>query len=171
MVVTIMTTSASSSLKLARNRSTYVFRIEGRGTIRESKAFQTLAEDILETDDGLVTLDLSACNYLDSTFLGSIAILHRRFGQAKAPRFVVHAARSHCRSLFGPTHLDTIVSIAEQLPSTIGDFEEVEIKEDAAPSLGRHVMHCHQRLAEIDSPHQQKFAAIAQRLEDELSKE
>lgn len=166
-----MTTSRSSSLKLARNSSACVFRIEGRGTIRESKAFQTLAEDILETDDGLVTLDLSACHYLDSTFLGSIAILHKRFGQAKAPRFVVHAARSQCRSLFGPTHLDTVVSIVEQLPDATGDFEEVEIREDAAPSLGRHVMRCHQKLAEIDSPHQKKFAAIAQRLEDELSGE
>lgn len=166
-----MTRPASSSLKMVRNSSGYTFRIEGRGTMRESNAFQKLAEDVLTTDNRSVVLDLSVCSYLDSTFLGSIAILHRRFGQAKDPRFMIYATRSLCQSLFGPTHLDALVAIIEQPPSTIGDYEEVEIKDDTAPSLGRHVMHCHRGLAELDTPHQQEFAAIARQLEEELSDE
>ena len=136
--------------------------------MQESKALQTRVEQILAIEHSKVVLDLSACDYLDSTFLGCIAILYRQFGQSPEPRFLVFATRSHCQSLFGPTHLDLVLTFADSLPDTTGDYEDVVIVDNTAPSLGHHVMHCHQRLAEIDGPHQQSFARIAERLKHEL---
>src|SRR4051812_24313726 len=67
-----------------------VIRVEGRGTMKESPAASGLANRTLAGDaSAVVVIDLSACTYLDSTFLGCITSLYGRFGHAPARRFFV----------------------------------------------------------------------------------
>ncbi len=161
----------SPSLQVAPIDSGYVFRIEGRGTARESKVFHQQAESLLTCETCQIVIDVSTCEYLDSTFLGSIADLFRRFGQSVDPQFAVHGARPHCKSLFGPTRLDTVLTIHESPPATTGEFEDIAIQEDRSRAFGQHVMRCHKRLAEIESPNQKIFAGIADRMAKELGEE
>src|ERR1041384_4057628 len=79
---------AVSTLKVAPTENGCMIRIEGRGTMLESTAAKNVALATLKGDDcAAVVFDLSACDYLDSTFLGCIAELHRGFGRSAPPRF------------------------------------------------------------------------------------
>src|SRR5207237_6075556 len=96
---------APSALKIGRTDNGYSVRVEGAGKMKESRAVQEFVVRTLGGADaaesaGSVAVDLSACEYLDSTFLGSLVFLSRRFGQAppgSAARFRVAAPSEKCR--------------------------------------------------------------------------
>ena len=76
-----------------------------------------------------VTVDLSACDYLDSTFLGCLLGLHKQFGRKAAGEgaarktsspFAVAAPPERLAKLFGPTRLDRLIQAAQEPPRVGG---------------------------------------------------
>src|SRR5690606_37147347 len=129
-------------------------RITGRGTMCESRRFYEYAKRWLEMegtsdeceDRTSLTLDLSACERLDSTFLGCLVDLHKRFNTAKRTRFVIVAPSAVRKSLLGTSRLDRLLCILDTPPATRG--EGIPLTDDAAAdpyALGVHVMECHRR--------------------------
>jgi hypothetical protein len=116
----------------------------------------------------MLILDLEACDYLDSTYLGALVDLHRRYATEDPVRFVV-AARVEARlKLFGPNCLETLFHYVEQAPEPLG--EELELTTPALDrdDLGRHVLECHRRLVELGGPNQAAMQGVVDRLEHEL---
>lgn len=124
---------------------------------------------MLSRDDGRVIVDLSNCEYLDSTFLGCLADLHKRFAKAGNESFAVAGPLDHCKSLFGSTRLETLLIRVDSAP-TVDEMKILDVVHRDSNSFGHHVLNCHRRLAEIDNPQQAVFAEIADRLATELDK-
>src|SRR5438874_2601419 len=92
----------STALKVAPTENGCVIRIEGRGTMKESPAASGLANRTLSGDSSaVVVIDLSACTYLDSTFLGCLTGLYGRYGHAPSPRFFVAGSPEKRKALLG----------------------------------------------------------------------
>src|SRR5262245_36951345 len=104
---------APSTLTVGRTRRGYYMRIVRRGTMRESPALHAFAQQILDEPGQLsLDIDLSACEYLDSTFLGSLLGLYRRFKQSGTPGpFAIAGPTDVLHRLLGPTRLDTILPL------------------------------------------------------------
>src|SRR5690349_3855422 len=69
-----------TALRVAPTENGCVIRIEGRGTMKQSPAPRAVALETLHGDDhAVVVIDLSACEFLDSTFLGFFAEMFARF--------------------------------------------------------------------------------------------
>jgi hypothetical protein len=123
---------------------------------------------VLDSEPGTLTLDLDACDYLDSTCLGALVDLHRRYGTADPARFVV-AARAEARlKLFGPNCLETLFHYVDQAPEPLGEELELDVQALGREDLGRHVLECHRRLAELAGPNQAAMQDVVDRLEHEL---
>ncbi len=159
-----------STIKMASCGEAWVARLEGRGTVRESPTLQGLATRILEArGDACVLLDLRGCEYLDSTFLGCIATLHRRFSAGRPQRFRIVAPEPVRARLFGPSGLDRVFAFAEAAPEPDADaWMDVPATALDERQLGYHVMDAHRRLAELGGPHALAFAAIAEQFALEL---
>ena len=155
-----------SNLKLGRTKSGHVVRIEGRGTMRESRMFHEFAADCLENGPCTLTADLSSCEYLDSTFLGCLLDLNKRY--ASNDRFSIAASSQHCHKLLGATRLDKILNIKDQVPAVIGPYVPIPKAAFDARELGHHVLECHRQLAQIEGPEQAVFAELVKRLAGEL---
>ena len=161
--------TATGSLHLAVAGTQYVFRVVGKGKARESKIFHVLAESILKSDASIsVTLDVQHCDYLDITFLGSIADVFRHFGSESESRFAIRGAPARCAELFGPTRLDSVLTILDTQGSADDAFQRVPIEECSTRSAAEHAVMCHRRLAEVPGPHQRTFARIADQMAQEL---
>ena len=171
-------TVAPSSLKVARTPTGFCLRVEGRGTMRESRpAAEFVNQSLTSTSAGpapTVVVDASACDHLDSTFLGCLVEMQRRVAKAPAgpgamgPRFVVSASPEKVRKLLSPTKLDAVLKTTPEPPQVVGEFVTLPPEDPADPDVVRHVMECHRRLAELGGPQQAAFAAIADNLEREL---
>ncbi len=115
-----------------------------------------------------LVVDLAGCDYLDSTFLGCLVDLHKHYGMRQPSRFTVVAPPEAAHRLLGPTHLDRFLHIADAVPETIGNAVELPREVLGPDDLGRHLLDCHRRLAEVEGPNQAIFQRIADRLATEL---
>lgn len=161
--------SQATSLKIAQTDDGYIVCIEGRGTLRESPAAEAFAGQVLRHEPGrTLVIDLQACPYLDSTFLGCLITLHKEFGKLQPPRFFV-AAPPDCRTrLLAPTFLDRYLNLLESPPAILSDWLSLPDTPLAPEELGRHVMECHRRLAELGGPCAAAFGRVADQLAREL---
>jgi anti-anti-sigma factor len=165
-----MPEAPASVLKVARTETGYCIRVEGRGTMRESPAASEFAARPLAQAETSVVVDLSACEYLDSTFLGCLVEMWRKATHGGS-RFVVSAPPDKVRELFGPTRLDAVLKTTAEPPAVVGEWLALPAGDPASSGVMRHVMQCHRLLAELGGPQQTAFAAIAASLERELAKD
>ena len=159
-------------MKIAPTETGCCIRVDGQGTMRHSPAVHDLAERTLVSNErATVVFDLSACDYLDSTFLGCLIDLYRRFGGGDPPRYFIAAPAERRKTLLGPTNLDRLIPSLDASPPVSGPWVNVPaVAEVKKSELMRHVMDCHRALAEVESPMRATFARIAEQIERELAK-
>lgn len=159
----------SSVIKVGRTRTGYRLRVEGRGTLRESPAVHEFAGHALGDEVSTLVVDLSACDYLDSTFLGCLVILQKRHGSGRPPRLQIAASPAVAQRAFAANHLRTLFLFIDECPEVVGDDHTIPAPALAAGELGGHIMECHRRLAEVGGPNRSAFGEVAEALARELS--
>src|SRR5262249_47038872 len=98
-----------TSLRIARTESGCVVRVEGRGTMRESPSLRAMTMQVLDEEPNTtLAVDLESCEYLDSTFLGCLVAMHKRYGQGPTCRFMIAASEAAIARLLAVTHLDRV---------------------------------------------------------------
>ena len=83
-------------------------------------------------------------------------------------RFRVAVPRNKSQKLLGPTRLNHLLDLTEVCPEPISDVVELSGRILPTADLGRHVMECHRRLAELGGPREESFRSIADQLAREL---
>ena len=162
---------APTVLNVGRLNDAVCLSVVGRGTMKESSTAMAFVCQSLDGGGTSAVIDLSRCDYLDSTFLGCLVTLHGRYnrGGAGRVRFVADAAKA--KQLLGPLGLDRVLPLVRESATVVGTAVPLPSEPAAdASALGRHVMDCHRRLAEVDGPNQAKFKMIADRMAAELGR-
>jgi anti-anti-sigma regulatory factor len=161
--------SQPCTLTIHRTSSGYVFRIAGRGTMRESPAVRDFICGAIE-DGADVVADLSACEYLDSTFLGCLVLLHKR-GQTSRGSFAVHADEIARARLLGSVGLERVLNFVDACPDCIGDGVNLPQADLERTEFWRHLLETHRRLAELGGPAAETFQRIADQMARELGED
>jgi anti-anti-sigma regulatory factor len=159
--------SNKDEVTVARTKSGYVVSVAGNGTRLQSPSVRDFACGAIE-DGEEVVVDLSACQYLDSTFLGCLVILHKR-GCENCDRFRVYAEETVRSRLLHPTRLDEVFTFCPQPPQQLGLPVILQRTELERKEFGRHLLATHEELAQVDSPAAGAFAKVAAQLRKELN--
>lgn len=160
--------AGSSTLSVGRGAGGYVVRVCGRGTMRESRTLHDYLACVLGQPDSRVTIDLAECDYLDSTFLGCLVSWRKQHGASA--RFFLAAPPAKVQSLLMPLRLHLVLPSVDAAPPVEGSFVAIPTVAHDSCDLGRHVMECHRRLAELGGPQQEAFTRIADGLERDLDR-
>jgi anti-anti-sigma factor len=159
-----------SVLKFGISDAGYLVRVEGRGTIDESISFTSFVSAILDCDSSRrVILDLSACDYLDSTFLGCLLALHQQFNRQSPQRFVIAASGEVRTRLLARTRLDQVLPLTDD-----GDTESprewqcISSAEMQQRDFVSYLIDCHRRLAKLGGPDSSALQQVAEQLAREL---
>jgi anti-anti-sigma regulatory factor len=162
--------SFAGSVAVAPTSAGCCLRVTGRGTVRESAAARAVATRTLDADPAsVVVVDLTPCDYLDSTFLGCLTGLFQAYGRSRPPRFLVAGPAPKRKTLMGACRLDKLLPATEAAPDVIGEFVDVPPCDEADPlETAKHVMACHRALAAVDGPMRAAFTRIADQLEKEI---
>lgn len=159
------TSAGTSVVEVGRTDGGFLLRIVGRGTMRESLVLHDHVIECLERETLNLTIDLTQCDYLDSTFLGCLVKLHKRLGPGQ---FEV-VAPGERRKLLSAAQLDKLLAVAEQAPTEIVSITTLTAEMICSEELGRHAMQCHRELARLGGPNQVVFERIAEQLARELN--
>ncbi len=155
-----------SEFLIGRFSNGIVVRLVDRGTMQESPAFRAAVERGLEA--GVVVFDATPCEYLDSTFLGCLIGLKKSCEHTSERRFLIAASAATRIKLFCTSSLDKYFDFVDTCPEILDEFATIEVGQHERDELGRHIMHCHERLAEMGGRESGAFRAIADRLAKEL---
>jgi anti-anti-sigma factor len=150
---------------LGRARTGSVIRIEGRATMRESPALRSAAEAAL--DSGALVWDLAECEYLDSTMLGCL-IGVRKLAEQRGRRMDIVADRSQQVKLFSTSSLHKYFEFVDESPAIQGMWLAIEPDRVDNTELSRHVLKCHERLAERGGEDGEAFRRVCDRLSTEI---
>jgi anti-anti-sigma regulatory factor len=160
--------TSTSGTRVGRDTLGYCIRVEGRGTLRESPGAHAFTRHALDNETGVLTIDLEDCEYLDSTFLGCLVDLHRRYGRQEPPRFLVAASPEARMRLLAPTCLETLFHYREGTRAVLGECLPLPAMALTREDLGHHVLECHRRLVEQGSPDRAALQSVVERLAHEL---
>jgi anti-anti-sigma regulatory factor len=163
--------SSPGAVSVAPTQAGCCVRVTGRGTVRESAAARDVATRTLDAEPAsVVVFDLSACDYLDSTFLGCLTGLYQAYGRPKPARFLVAGPAATRKKLMGACRLDRLLPAVDAPPEVAAAFVPVPAYDETDPiEMTRHVMTCHRELAAVEGPMQAAFTRIADQLERELA--
>jgi hypothetical protein len=134
--------------------------------MQESLAFRAAVESNL--DGAIVVFDATRCDYVDSTFLGCLIWAKKACEQTAACHFVIATSAATRIKLFSMSALCGYFDFVDASPEPLDDFVKIDIEKLDPTELGRHVMHCHELLADMGGSKAQAFRAVADRLAKEL---
>ena len=147
-----------------------VIRVQGRGTMKESPTVKAVAMQALVGDERtIVAIDLSTCDYLDSTFLARWWNCTTGLADQSQPDFWSRLLGRSERRCSIP-RIDLIIPSTDSAPATRGDWVPIRVEPVGPRELSQHMMECHRSLSKFDSPMSGTFAKIADHLERELAK-
>lgn len=136
--------------------------LRGRATWSQSDAFYEAASGILEIGRPLV-IDLSACDYLDSTFLGTVHELEGR-GDVK-----LQGAKPEVRALFEELSMDSVLTSMRDHAEPLPELKPLRVDAVERDGGKRRILRAHESLAAISASNREKFAGVIESLRDDAS--
>ena len=133
--------------------------LRGRATWMQCDAFHETAQAVLDAGHALV-LDLSGCEYLDSTFLGTI---HELVGRG---RVTLVGVRPAVRALFEELSMDQVLAhIPEDIPAS-PEFYALGTASDPAAARKR-ILRAHEALSALSEHNHEEFRDVIQALRED----
>jgi anti-anti-sigma regulatory factor len=143
-----------------------ILRILGRGTMQESPALRAVVEQ--SPGAAVVVFDATECDYVDSTFLGCLIWIKKACESAPQRRFVIAASAATRVRLFSTSSLSHYFDFIDACPEPLDKLVTIDVTKLDPQSLGRHVMRCHELLADMGGDKAKAFKSVADRLAVEL---
>lgn len=164
--------AAPQSIVRVGHAGTVIYcQVEGWGTMAHSLPLRRYAEQGLEAGASALRIDLHNCQYMDSTFLGTLIWLSRNYGCRQTDGFALIAPSPECRDLLQKMKLDCLLAVhSGDGPAEVGWLELSAGDVDPA-AFQRCVIQAHQELANVPGPGKRTFHNIAEALSKELEAE
>ena len=144
-----------------------VFKIDGRGTWTDSQAFYEVASVVADSGRSL-SIDLSECSYLDSTFLGTIHELVARSNAAGGSP-LLQGIRPKLRQLFEELCMDEVLAHAEGPARPLPDeLSAMTRPVDDTRRTQLRVLRAHETLSSLSAANRDELQQVLESLRSEL---
>ena len=177
-----------SKILVARTADLGVIKVVGRGSFQNSGCIKAFYQQLLKDGVTRFVVDLGACTYLDSTFLGILLGLGLKLKEAGSGVLRILNASTRNLELLKNLGLDRLISIegtdAEGVPAMAGPpvpagtaalngLKEGDMQEVKAPAMtkaeaGPTILEAHENLIGFDPRNVPKFKDVVEFLREDL---
>ncbi|MBN1516693.1 STAS domain-containing protein [Candidatus Sumerlaeota bacterium] len=157
------------------NDDIIVIRVQGRGTFNNSMALEKLDKLYQnENRDVRYIFDLEQCSYMDSTFMGVLALLGNKQMRRGMGKVSVMNLNQHTLKLLSTLGLNQILDChqdtgGQDLPED--EFQAAQVPETDKYNQIVHILEAHRGLADLDPNNKLRFENVLTYLEKSLAKE
>ena len=157
---------------VARSANLGFVKVAGRGSFQNSGCLKAFYQQLLKDGVTRFVVDLSACTYLDSTFLGILLGLGLKLKEAGEGRLHILNASPRNLELLRNLGLDRLINVDAQHVELNGVLEKpleevpcsVSTRAEAAPTI----LEAHTNLMEFDARNVPKFKDVVEFLREDL---
>jgi anti-anti-sigma regulatory factor len=174
-----------SKILVARGADLGFIKVVGRGSFQNSGCFKAFYQQLVKEGVGRFVVDLDACTYLDSTFLGTLLGLGLKLKENGAGLLHILNANPRNLELLKNLGLDRLINIEGPgatgtgvrgngtTPPLLNGVKEENLKEmpcaiptraEAAPTI----LEAHENLMEFDPRNVPKFKDVVEFLREDL---
>jgi len=157
-----------AQLYIADYGTTAVIRISGRATFVSSVSFKKLVNGLIDRGCVKFTLDLSCCQLMDSTFLGVLVGLSRKFVDS-VQSILLFNPSDLVRDMFDNLGILDLFGSVDSL-CVENDLVSASHNDDliSKSELTKNTLSAHQALMEVNHSNEVKFKEVALFLEENL---
>lgn len=115
-----------------------------------------------------VYLDMAPCEYMDSTFLGLVVGLNKRYKAAGGPSIVLLRPSQTCLGLLRTIGVTKLVTISDE------EVPFPQLMESMAPgprATAEFLLDAHENLSEISEDNRSRFSTLTKTLKDSIEGE
>jgi anti-sigma B factor antagonist len=161
-----------SKILVARSANLGFVKVVGRGSFQNSSCFKAFYQKLLKDRVSRFVVDLGACTYLDSTFLGILLGLALKLKEAGEGRLHILNASQRNLELLRNLGLDRLIIIDSQNVEMNGvmekPLEEVKCSEPSRTEAAPTILEAHKNLMEFDARNISKFKDVVEFLREDL---
>lgn len=115
-----------------------------------------------------IFLDLSHCNYMDSTFMGLLLGIDRSFNSLCGRHLGILRPTKCCKKLFSGLKLNKILKISKRKIHFPHEMDVLNTSENMNPEF---ILKVHEELTQIAESNHQKFRLLKELLKKKIDKE
>jgi anti-anti-sigma factor len=104
-----------------------------------------------------VHVDLSQCEYMDSTFMGLLVGVRKALKAIEGAFLYLHAPDATCRDLLKSVGILALVIVTEELPEFPTLLVNTAVAEDLKPEF---ILNSHENLMELSEENRRRFAGL-----------
>jgi anti-anti-sigma factor len=149
-------------IRIRQEQQTVTFRVEGWVTMTHSLPLRRCAEQCLK-EGASVRVDLRHCQYMDSTFLGTLLFLHRLAVKGRG-KFSLVSPSCKCGELFQQVGLQNDFVVADADEPDAEDWTILTNEPRDKGAFTSNVVQAHQELASLPGPAGDQFRAVVRSL-------
>lgn len=161
-------------LLIAKTETVGLARVQGRGSYKISPSLKEVAGKLLEEGRLQFVVDVSACEGMDSTFMGTLAGISQRYQKAGGQPVAMTGVSSKLEQLMKTLGLDRIVRIQESSwKSTDGVKEEAlpaDTQDSGSLEAAEHILEAHETLVQIAPENLSRFEDCLTYLREDVRK-
>jgi anti-anti-sigma factor len=156
------------------DRGVYI-DVNGEGTLRQSNALKQFMFDVLEKFSGIKEVEfymnLTNCQYVDSTFIGLLLILDKKIRDMIGKPLVILQPSGYVLEVIQQMGLENILHL-EQEPKPFPDnMKELEVENINKIELAMMMYLAHSELANLNEDNRKKFESAVSMLKKEIENE
>jgi anti-sigma B factor antagonist len=150
----------------------YIIKVIGKGTMEYcSDLFQYISDKMDSKNVDAVYFDLSAANYLDSSFIGVIVSVQKKMKKNGNSNVILLNPSEKVKDILNTMGLFEILPIQEE-----HQFINIELTDEIKKKLEKNyediqlLLESHQNLMELNSENRKKFSLVEEMLQKELER-
>ncbi len=149
----------NDSILYGENHNNIFIRAQGRMTVNicyelRNRVFNRLDD---QPPVGNIFLDLSRCDYMDSTFMGIVLGINKKLKRTTDLGLTVVCPTDECNNLFMGLNILKLFTVRESLVAFPEAMETISVREKPAPDV---ILYAHDDLIEISETNAEKFRVL-----------
>jgi anti-sigma B factor antagonist len=163
----------ASKILVARSANLGFVKVVGRGSFQNSGCFKAFYQQLLKEHVDRFVVDLDACTYMDSTFLGILLGLGLKLRAAGNGLLHILNASPRNVELLKNLGLDRLINIDTKRVEMNGVVPERKLEEISCPTPSKAeaaptILEAHEALMEFDPRNVPKFKDVVEFLREDM---
>ena len=159
----------AEALLFKEDRNTLYLRAQGHITASLCADLRTLVFSRLETTPRIESMyvDLSACDYMDSTFMGLLVGFNKRLVKAAGKKLAIVKPSVTALELLEGLGITTLVDVVDDTVDFPPEMKNILKTQDTGPDL---LLRTHENLMELSEENRKKFSILHSLLKNQEKK-